>query len=265
VSLPGSLRAPVPISRLPIWRLVALSYVDVWRAMRAMPMLFGCAAMIVLAVRVAIQLLPQQIEAGPVFGTLSAIVEDAVQYFCLTPIMVALHRFVIRGDITRSYTVDLGDKAFFPFFAWTMVLSIVWALVSGISELLLARTVAQYVRLINVAVLLTAYAVLVWLALRLMVLFPAIAVGANGATARHAFADTKGDAAKLLAILVLAFIPPIALGILFVLALGHGVMVHGSVPFVIGDIGSALMGAFITTLSVVIASYVYLAVGRMVR
>jgi hypothetical protein len=254
----------VQTSHLPIWRLVTLSYVDVRRALRAMPMLFGCAVVIALAVQVAIQLLPQRLESGPFLGTLSGIIADAVQYFCLTPIMIAIHRFIIRGDVTRSYTVDLADEAFLPFFIWTMVLTTLWALAAGAGELLLVKKGAEHAS-IGLAVMIVAYAVLVWFGLRLIVLFPAIAVRAKATTPGDAFADTKGYSLRLLALIIVTFIPPIALGLLVTLALGRGIMVRGSVPFVIGDIVSALIGTLIMALGVVLASHVYLTIGRRVR
>jgi hypothetical protein len=254
----------VQTSHLPIWRLVTLSYVDVRRALRAMPMLFGCAVVIALAVQVATQLLPQRLESGPFLGTLSGIIADAVQYFCLTPIMIAIHRFIIRGDVTRSYTVDLADEAFLPFFIWTMVLTTLWALAAGTGELLLVKKGAEHAS-IGLAVMIVAYAVLVWFGLRLIVLFPAIAVRAKTTAPGDAFADTKGYSLRLLALIIVTFIPPIALGLLLTLALGRGIMVRGSVPFVIGDIVSALIGTLIMALGVVLASHVYLTIGRRVR
>jgi hypothetical protein len=263
--LSESLRLREPASRLPIWRLVTLSYVDLWRALRAMPILFGCAALIVLAVRVAGQLLPHRLESGPILGTLTDVIQNAVQYFCLTPIMIAIHRFVIRGDVTRSYMVDLGDRAFMPFFSWTMALSILLSLVLGSIELLNLKAGAQHMPSVTLAILIVAYAAVVWLLLRLVVLFPAIAVGAKGASAVHALADTRGHGARLLAIFILAFLPALALGVPITLVLGRGAMIPSSVPFVIGDVVSALMGTFVETLGVVIASHVYMAIGRTVR
>jgi hypothetical protein len=251
---------------LPVWRLVTLSYVDVWRAMRAMPVLFACAALILLAVGMAGDLLPKQIERSPILGTLSLIIENAFRYFCLTPILIAIHRFVIRGDITRSYMVDLADTTFMPFFAWTMGFSLVFTLILGIVELVNFKTGALSTSLAAlVAVAILFYLAVVWLPLRFIVLFPAIAVGAKGATAAHAFTDTQGYSLRLLAIIVLAFIPLMVLGVLIALTLGRGAMVHGSVLYVIGEIISALTGTFFMALSVVIASHVYLAIGRTVR
>jgi hypothetical protein len=146
-----------------------------------------------------------------------------------------------------------------------MVLSIVFALVSGAGELLGGKTGAAHLPFMTFAALMIAFVVAIWLSLRLVVLFPAIAVGAKDASASHAFAITKGYGARLFAIVMLAYFLPLAVGILIVLALGRGLMVRGSVPFVIGDIVSALNATFMETLGVVIASHVYLAIGRTVR
>src|ERR1700687_815439 len=106
-------------SRLPTYRLVALSYGDVWRALRAMPLLFGCTVLIILTVQVAEQLLPRRPWSGPVFEPLASVVESIVQYFFLTPVMIAIHRFIIRGDVTRNYVITLFEPSFLLFFAWT--------------------------------------------------------------------------------------------------------------------------------------------------
>lgn len=256
----------VTTSHLPIWRLVTLSYIDVWRALRAMPVLFAFGAMIVLAVRIVAQAVPDRFQTGPLFGSISIIVQDAVQYFCLTPIMIAIHRFIIRGDVTRSYAVDLGDAAFLPFFAWIMAISIVFSVVFGATELLAVKLGASASHAMFVtAVLLAAYAAAVWLLLRLIVLFPAIAVGAKGATAGNAFADTGGYNLRLFAIFILSFIPPIVMGVVFALLFGRGAMVRGSVLYVIQDVISAIMAVVVEAIGVVIASHAYLAIGRKVR
>lgn len=253
-------------NHLPVWRLVALSYSDVWRSLRAMPLLFGCAVLIFLALHVGAQLLPARAWNGPVFGTFAGVLEDAVQYFCMTPVMIAIHRFIVRGDVTRSYTVDLADRAFLLFFAWTMAISVLFSLVFALSEALImyGRTGAISPFAAFIPVLITLVAVF-WLSLRLIVLFPAIAVGAPGAKAGNAFADTKGYDFRLTAIFLLAFIPLIVVAVLITLALGRGVLVRGSALSIIYGAFGAVFATITEALGVVIASHIYLAIGRKVR
>jgi len=256
----------VTAGHLPIWRLVTLSYLDVWRALRAMPVLFGFAAMIVLAVRIVGQAVPHRFESGPLLGPVADIVENAVQYFCLTPIMIAIHRFIIRGDVTRSYAVDLGDAAFLPFFAWTMAISIVFSVVFGATELLAVKPGASASHaMFVIALLIAAFAAAVWVLLRLIVLFPAIAVRAQGAAAGNAFADTKGYGPRLFAIFILSFIPVMVMGAVLALSFGRGAMVRGSALYVVADVIQSIMAVLVEAVGVVIASHVFLAIGRKVR
>ena len=253
-------------SHLPVWRLVALSYSDVWRALRAMPLLFGCAVLIFLAVRVVEQLLPGRTWSGPLFGTVVDVLENAVQYFCLTPVMIATHRFIIRGDVTRSYVIDPADRAFLLFFVWTMAISVLFSLVFAFSEALMTYArigaVSPFAALIPFPIALLA---VFWLSLRLIVLFPAIAVGASGAKAANAFADTKGYDFRLIAIFLLAFMPFIAVSILVTIALGRGIMVRGSTLSVVYSMFGAVFGTIVEALGVIIASHIFLAIGRKVR
>ena len=104
-----------------------------------------------------------------------------------------------------------------------------------------------------------------WLSLRLILLFPAIAVGASGAKAANALADTKGYDFRLIAIFLLAFIPFIAVSILVTIALGRGIMVRGSTLSVVFNVFGAVFGTVVEALGDIIASHIYLAIGRKVR
>jgi len=250
-------------SHLPVWRLVALSYADIWRALRAMPLLFGCAVLIALAAGIADDWLP---ESGPVYGTLTGIAESAAQYFCLTPVMIAFHRFIVRGDVTRSYAIDLAEPAFLLFFAWTMAISTLFSLILTFGAALTTTVSATGQSPLAILVL-TAIALIaaLWLFLRLIVLFPAIAVGTPGARAGNALADTKRHDVRLFAIFVLAFIPMVAVAILVTLGLGRGIMRHHSALWLADRIVGAVVGSVVEILGVVIASHIYLAIGRKVR
>jgi hypothetical protein len=250
---------------LPVWRLVALSWSDVWRALRAMPLLFGCAVLIVLAVHVGEELLPGKRWNGAVFGTLADVLENTVQYFCLTPVMMAIHRFIIRGDITRSYVIDLTEPDFLLFFAWVMAISILYSLVFGFNEALMENAAAaghpSFAAFIG---LIVALIVSIWFSMRIIVLLPAIAVGASGAGPANAFADTKGYDLRLLAIFSLAFMPMLALAIPATIALGNEMMRHRGGASVLPDIVFAFFGTAAEALGVVIASHIYLAIGRRI-
>ena len=251
---------------LPVWRLVALSYNDAWRAFRAMPFLLGFAVLIVLALRVGEQMLPARLWNAPLCGTLLGIAEDILRYFCLTPVMIAIHRFIIRGDVTRSYAVDPGARSFLLFFAWTTAIAVLFSLVLGIGEALVtAARLSGQSPLAPLAFSMAGVIVAIWIAIRLIVLFPAIAVEAAGANAANAFADTKSYDLRLLAILLVSFIPWIAVSVFLVLALGRGIRVPGSLPSMISLIVGAVIAVAVEAMGVVIASHVYLAIGRKVR
>jgi len=193
-----------------------------------MPLLFGFAVLIVLALRVGEQVLPERLWNGPFYGTLIGIAEDVLRYFCLTPVMMAIHRFIIRGDVTRSYTIDPDERSFLLFFTWTTTIAVLFSLVMGIGEALVtaARASGQS-PLIALAFSIAGVIVAIWIAIRLIVLFPAIAVEASGASATNAFADTSGYDLRLLAILLLGLIHWIVLSV-FILALGRKFRVPGS-------------------------------------
>jgi len=250
-----------PQTHLPVLRLVTLAYADVWRAFRAMPILFGCAVLIILAFRVAEEWLRPWNDRGLAVVALRNIAENAAQYFCLTPIMIAIHRFIIRGDVMRGYLVDLKDPSFLPFFGWAMMISIAMTLVFTFYELLLTIGQGPLAAFVPFAAGLIA---IIYCWLRLIVLFPALAVSAAGAKPANAFADTQGFSLRLLAIVVLTFIPLMILVVLTTLALGRR-MVAFTPMFVLSDALGAVLSTITTVALVVVASHIYLALGRKLR
>jgi len=248
-------------THLPMLRLVTLAYTDVWRAFRAMPILFGCAVLIMLAFRVAEEWLRPWNDRGLAVVALRNIAENAAQYFCLTPIMIAIHRFIIRGDITRGYIVNLADPSFLPFFTWAMAISIAMTLVFTFYELLLTLGQTPLAAFVPFAAVLIA---IIYCWLRLIVLFPALAVGAAGAKPANAFADTQSFVVRLLAIVVLTFIPLMILGVLMTLALGRRIVAFTPM-FVFSDVVGAILSTITTATLVVVASHIYIALGRKLR
>jgi hypothetical protein len=248
-------------THLPVLRLVTLAYADVWRAFRAMPILFGCAVLIMLAFRVAEEWLRPWNDRGLIVVELRNIAENAAQYFCLTPIMIAIHRFIIRGDVMRGYLVDLKDPSFLPFFGWAMMISIAMTLVFTFYELLLTIGQTPLAAFVPFAAVLIA---VIYCWLRLLILFPALAVGAAEARPANAFADTQGFVVRLLATVVLTFIPLMILGVLITLALGRRILAFSPL-FILSDVLGAIISTITTATLVVVASHIYIALARKLR
>ena len=71
----------------------------------------------------------------------------AVESFCLTPIIIAFHRFIILDEVAPGYVVDPGHPGFMAFFGWLVALSILRELVVLAQETLTALGVPDARRL----------------------------------------------------------------------------------------------------------------------
>jgi hypothetical protein len=105
----------------------------------------------------------------------------------------------------------------------------------------------------------------VGVALRLTILLPALAVGAPGATASHAAADTKGHVLRILALFVLALVPWLAAAFGGVLLLGRGAMITGSPLAMLSLVMGGVLQTITLALTVVIASYAFMALAAQVK
>jgi hypothetical protein len=251
----------VASKKLPVLSHFVLAYSDVARALRAMPLLFGCGILIVLAVRIGEDFFWFRGMRGPLDGNLLGLAVSAVRGFCLTPIMIAIHRFIIRDQVTRGYDIDLS-RNFLRFFGWAFLLSVLFTFAFVTWELLNASGASTMTALVIFFVLLIALAILF---LRLAILFPALAVDAAGATAANALAGSKGYGLRIFAIFLLVLLPMAVLPFLVTIALGRGVLVQGSALAITSDVFGAVIQIAITALSVAAASRIYQAIGAKVR
>src|SRR3972149_2877488 len=105
------------------------------------------------------------------------------------PRLVAVHRLIILDEVTPHYSLALREKRFLRFFAWTLVPALVLAAGGFVQTLLTAAELpARAGSLGGGGALLVGLFVI----LRLLILFPAIAGDGPGASARHAFAARQG-------------------------------------------------------------------------
>jgi hypothetical protein len=242
----------VPASRLPIVGAAVLAYEDLWRVFRAMPRLVLYAFLIVLAVKVGEDTIPFRIWSGAVLGHILSFIIGIAQSFCLTPIMIAVHRFILLDEVARGYAVDVRQPSFLPFFGWLVALSLFGDLIFVVQA---AVTGLPLLAEILIALIVTILVIAVWL--RLAILFPAIAVRAPGATAGNAMADSKGYASDIFWLFFVALLPWTIVSIGITMILGPGVAHPGAPVAMVFLIVASIIHAATLILCVAIASRLF--------
>jgi hypothetical protein len=179
---------------IPVIRTVGIAYRDMWRAVRAMPRLVLISVAIVFAVNVVENVaLPKAVRDFPATGFLSIVVTSLV----LTPLWVTMYRFLLSAEVATGHAIDLKAPRFVRFFAWSVALSSIW----------LPATFVEYiwpddsVGWVGWGLALLVYAIA---AMRLVILFPAIAIDAPGATVSNSIADSRGHFLNILLLYVAA-------------------------------------------------------------
>jgi len=220
------------------------------------------AFLILLAISVVAEFVPQRFWDQELSGEALGLLQAAVWALLLTPIVIAIHRFVILGEVTPNYNFDIGEPAFRLFFIWLFGLKVFSGLPFTLLGVLQALGFSPLATVIPFAVVLVVVTA-VWL--RLTILFPAIAVEAPGATARHASIDTKGQALRILAIFLLALIPWISAVIVIVMLLGPGIFATGSAKAMVSLVVGGIAQSAIVCLSTVIASHAFMFLAEQVK
>ena len=248
--------------RLPIVPTLMVAYRDSWRLLFSLRMIVISAFLILLAISVAAEFVPQRFWDQTLSGEALGLLQDAVWALLLTPIVIAIHRFVILGEVTPNYALDVGEPAFHLFFIWLFGLKVFSGLPYTLLGVLQALGFSPLATAIPFAVALVVVTA-AWL--RLTILFPAVAVEAPGATARHAFIDTKGQALRIFAIFLLALIPWISAIIVIVNLLGAGALVTGSARAMVSLVVGVIAQTAIVCLSTVIASHAFMFLAAQVK
>ncbi len=237
--------------RLPVMRAVRVAYGDLARVLAAMPTLVLIALTIDLAADLT-QLF------GPPRGTpmlaYGAVIGLGKNWF-LTPFFIAVHRFILVGEVADHYRLDPQDRRFARFFTWSAALWLMLAFVPALAIEMLSLQLA----LISPPMAMSALAVVAILAavvgVRLMVLFPAIAVDAPGATPANAVADMHGFVGDVFLICAIATLP--------VVAIEH-VLIGVRAPTFAGLIVWPVSNLVVRVLLIVVASRAFQALGDRV-
>ncbi len=248
--------------RLPIVPTLIEAYRDLRRLLSSLRTIVIGAFLILLAISVATDFVPQRLWDQTFSGEALTVLQDALWAFLLTPVVIAVHRFVILGEVTPNYGLDIGEPSFRRFFIWLFVLKVS----SGLPYTLLgALQTLGFSALATVIPFAIALIAVTTLSLRLIILLPAIAVEAPGASPRHAFIDTKGQALRILLIFLLALVPWVVAIFVSVSLLGPGIRVAGSAEAIIGLVVGGIVQSAIVCLSAVVASHAFMFLAAKIK
>ena len=197
----------------PIVRTVVTAYRDVVRVLTSMPSLVFVTLLVLLGCNVAEQRIMPADARGSWTGDLVTFAVQVVSTFLMTPFLIAVHRFILLGEITASYRLEPRQPRLLRFFGWSVALSAI----ALIPDLLLRAASPE--SLVNIGLIVVSFIATVFVTVRLTLLFPAIAVDAPGAADYLlAFSDTRGHVWRIVFIFVLALLPFV--GVTIVLAFG---------------------------------------------
>lgn len=240
-------------SLLRILQSVVASYRAAYRAFVLMwPMVAT-----VLAVNTSLEILWARIFG--IFGYSNLLVMGIVNFgfvaarcFFSTPLAIAIHRFVLLGEVTRRFAPTLGARHFWRYFAWLFLLTSFGNL--GFYLCLFGQSAAG-------AGLATSHFAegvgwLLWV--RLVLLFPAIAIETPSANWRNAMRTLEGHGWSVFFVLVAALLPVALVNRLVQGSFSLALFSNENVPPLAHEKALALMQIVSMSLFAVIGSRHYL-------
>jgi hypothetical protein len=188
----------VPSDKPGILEIVRLAWQDLGRAILVMPWILPVALVAVVAIVLARMALdPGGARSGMALAGDFAL--NAVLTTFLSPVCIAIHRAIILGEVTPAYRFSPFDARLVRFTGWSMLFLVAYS-VPEAAALATGRDGGAFV-------FLPLFTAAIMLSVRLVVLLPAVAVDAPGATPGHALADTRDHAWRILAVILLLMLP----------------------------------------------------------
>jgi hypothetical protein len=243
--------AIMAFGRLPVMRAARVAYGDLARVLTAMPALVLIALAIDLAADLALYFRPAHGMAALALASVTGLGKN----WFLTPFFIAVHRFILVGEVADRYRLDPQDRRFARFFTWSLVLWLMLAFVPALAIGMVSLPLALISPTMAMSVLALVVIIAAVVSVRLIVLFPAIAVDAPGATPANAFADMQGFAFDVFLICALAILPVVAI---------EQVMVGMRAQTFAAMIFDTLVNLVIRVLLIVVASRAFQALGDRV-
>lgn len=243
----------------PVFSTAIQSYRDAFAAIMAMPFVAGVAFAASLGQGIIeFALLPTVSAERSLFDEIIALFLGAVWSFLFAPFLIAVHRFVVLGEVTDRYRIEPGNPRFLRFFQWSFALFAIFSAVTIVSTITGENAIGAVIAFAGAVAAL-------FIGLRVVILFPAIAVDAPNATFHNAFADTRGHILRILALMFVTALPAL-IGAIFTAVFLVGASIEGTPRF---GIPAALLFAassvFFGAVFVAVASRLYQALGERVN
>jgi hypothetical protein len=175
-----------------------LSWRDGLRALRDMP-LVAVFAYVANFFAAAGEILLEKTADKPLSVNFLSLGLSILQIFLLTPVAIAVHRYVLLGEVTHRYALNPASRQFRNFFAYGALIQ----LMMGLSTLFYGP--------VKIGPTLALFACAIFFSVRTLILFPAIAVNARHAIWWNAVRDSKGHFWRTLAIVLIISVPPLLL------------------------------------------------------
>ncbi|MEJ0077612.1 MAG: hypothetical protein WDO17_19700 [Alphaproteobacteria bacterium] len=249
----------------PIGRAAAQAWRDVGQVIKALPWVslvtFAICAGLVIAQDALMPDHGSRLDATAMLADLTVSLPQALLF---TPYLIAVHRFIILGEVTAHYALDLRDPRFLRFFGWSVALSVLTVAPTPLAALLTSSDGARFFIVCIIA------AIAIMISIRTILLFPSTAVDSPGATLINAMADSRGYAWRIVFIVLLAMLPVIVAAIVVAIVLAvAGVLSDGPKDLSLSVIASGiLLGALsflLVSFAVVVASRLYQWLGRRTK
>jgi hypothetical protein len=182
-------------------RAAGLAWSDAGRVLVALsvPALFAVIVIAALTVGQELASPPLRSQSARLAPWLILVVTMVLQALVLTPYLLAVHRFLAFREKTAGYAPGLAATA--RYFGWLLAVSALVWLPFGLPALM----TSNLDRAIGIFAILAA--VVVFICIRIILVFPAVALKAPNAGAAAAWADSAGHAWRAFWILLFVLIP----------------------------------------------------------
>jgi len=187
---------------LPIIETALQGWRDAAAAREKMPTLFWIA----IAIMIALAILHVLLGGLSFFSFIVSVIFGLAQALALTPLAIAVHRFVLLDEARDAYDFAPGDPRFQKFFLFTIGLEILGAIPLIVSFLF--AFIASFLSSIVLLVLAIGTAIIT---VRCAILFPSIAIDSPSADWRNAMEDTKGHSWRVFLVLLCTVLPVVVI------------------------------------------------------